>query len=72
MATNEGDGSKREKSDPKPTFEAGGGHIPVPDPVQEQPVFEAGAGRGGVADHSIVSPTFENAKDQDDQETTGS
>ena len=51
----------------QPQFEAGAGHVPVPDPVVEQPVFEAGAGRGGVADHSIVSPTFPPEPGGDEQ-----
>ncbi|WP_129219683.1 hypothetical protein [Lichenibacterium ramalinae] len=71
MVANEHDVSEK-KHDPGPTFEAGAGHVPVPDPVEKQPVFEAGAGRGGVADHSIVSPTFEPTKDRNDEKTKGS
>ena len=56
-----------EQAGQEPQFEAGAGHVPVPDPLVEQPVFEAGAGRGGVADHSIVSPTFTPKPDADEQ-----
>lgn len=56
MATDGEGGPKADDKLEPPAFEAGAGHVPVPDPTDERPVFEAGAGRGGVAAGAIVSP----------------